>query len=288
MHGRRPLVAGLAILLPLGLSSCRPPAAPTSDAPRQAAPIVSTKLGIDMVLIPAGKFTMGCATGQADEKPPHEVELDAFLIDRTEITQEQFGKLVLGNPSHFKGPTLPVEQVSWAEAARFCNERSKREGLEPCYNDDAQCNLRASGYRLPTEAEWEYACRAGSTTDYAFGPDAQHLGEYAWYGENASKTTHPVASKKPNAWGLYDMLGNVAEWCNDPYEEKYYAASPAKNPPGPADGERYVLRGGAWNSKPALCRSSSRVGENAGFQDACFARDAIGFRCVRRAPKTEK
>ncbi len=280
MNARRTLMA-VALATTAALVACRetPPSAVTSVA---ALPVVTTKLGIEMVHIPAGKFLMGSATGQPDERPPHEVELDAFLIDRTEITQEQFGRLVLGNPSHFKGATRPVEQVSWAEAARFCNERSKREGLQPCYNDDAECNFAATGYRLPTEAEWEYACRAGATSDYYFGTDAGRIGEHAWYADNAQKTTHPVAGKKANAWGLCDMIGNVAEWCNDPYDEKYYASTPAKNPHGPADSERYVLRGGAWNSSPKACRSSSRVGENAGFQDACFARDAIGFRCVRR------
>ena len=284
MNARRTLYAvGLAAIV--SLPACREA---TPPAPNVALPVVATKLGIDMVLIPAGKFVMGSAAGQADERPPHEVQLDAFLIDRTEITQEQFGKLVLGNPAHFKGPSRPVEQISWAEAARFCNERSKREGLQPCYNDDAECNFQATGYRLPTEAEWEYACRAGAATDYSFGADPGRLGEHAWFADNAAKTTHPVAAKKPNAWGLYDMVGNVAEWCNDPYDEKYYATAPAENPHGPADGERYVLRGGAWNSISKHCRSSSRVGENAGFQDACFARDAIGFRCVRRPDQPAK
>jgi formylglycine-generating enzyme required for sulfatase activity len=278
--------AALVLTAVLPLLSCQQQSAP--PAASTGLPTVATKLGIEMVSVPAGKFLMGSADGQPDERPPHEVTLDAFLIDRAEITQEQFGKVVLGNPSHFKGPDRPVEQISWAEAARFCNERSKREGLEPCYNDDAECNFKASGYRLPTEAEWEYACRAGATSDYYFGPDPQRLAEHAWYGENGAKTTHPVAAKKPNAWGLYDMLGNVAEWCNDVYDEKYYASAPASNPTGAADGERYVLRGGAWNSGAKQCRSSSRVGENPGFQDACFARDAIGFRCVRRAEPTPK
>ena len=251
-------------------------------------PVVQTKTGAEMVLIPAGTFTMGSTSGKPDEAPAHEVQIDAFWIDRTEVTQEQYGKLVLANPSHFKGPDRPVEQVSWAVAASFCNLRSRDEGLEPCYNEEtedaAKCNFQANGYRLPTEAEWEYACRAGSTTEWSFGSDARQLKDHAWYGENASKKTQPVAQKEPNAWGLYDMHGNVAEWCNDDYEGGYYAASPGKDPRGPADGEKYVLRGGAWNSRPEGCRSAARLGEDPGFQDACFARDAIGFRCVRRVP----
>jgi acetoin utilization deacetylase AcuC-like enzyme/formylglycine-generating enzyme required for sulfatase activity len=252
---------------------------------REPLPVLQTKTGAEMVLIPAGTLTMGGTSGKPDEAPAHEVQVDAFRIDRTEVTQEQYGKLVLANPSHFKGADRPVEQVSWAAAALYCNLRSRDEGLEPCYDEDtARCNFQANGYRLPTEAEWEYACRAGSTADWSFGSDARRLKDHAWYAENASKKTQPVAQKEPNGWGLCDVHGNVAEWCNDVYEAGYYAASPGKNPTGPADGEKYVLRGGAWNSRPEGCRSAARLGEDPGFQDACFARDAIGFRCVRRAP----
>jgi formylglycine-generating enzyme required for sulfatase activity len=237
-----------------------------------------------MVLLPAGSFFMGSADGESDEMPVHQVTLDAFWMDRTEVTQAQYGKLVLGNPSHFKGDDRPVEQVSWAQAALYCNLRSRAEGLDPCYDEEtARCNLQANGYRLPTEAEWEYACRAGSTAAFDFGSQAGMLNQSAWFADNAGKKTQPVARKKPNPWGLSDMHGNVAEWCNDVYEGTYYAHSPARNPPGPDEGEKYVLRGGAWNSRPTGCRSAARVGEDPGFQDACFARDAIGFRCVRRA-----
>ena len=150
--------------------------------------------------------------------------------------------------------------------------------------ETARCNFEADGYRLPTEAEWEYACRAGTTGEYPFGNDPRRLKSYAWYAANSGKTTHPVGEKKPNPWGLYDMLGDVAEWCNDVYDPGYYKRSPEENPRGPEEGEKYVLRGGAWNSKAEACRPSYRVGEDPGFQDACFSLDAIGFRCVRRAP----
>ena len=128
------------------------------------------------------------------------------------------------------------------------------------------------------------AGRAGTATAYPFGDDPRRLGTYAWYAENAGKQTHAVGQKRPNAWGLYDMLGNVAEWCNDFYAADTYENSPEKNPRGPDDGAQVVLRGGSWNSSAEACRSAHRVGEASGMQDACFARDAIGFRCVRRPP----
>jgi formylglycine-generating enzyme required for sulfatase activity len=237
-----------------------------------------------MVLIPAGRFAMGSANGKEDESSVHEVELDAFWMDRYEMTQANFAKLVPINGSHFKGPDRPVEMISWDDAVIYCNKRSREEGLDPCYDEDSgACNFAANGYRLPTEAEWEYACRAGTTTDYNFGPDQRQLSQYAWFAGNANKQTHPVGQKKPNAWGLYDMHGNVAEWCNDVYTKDYYKEGPARSPRGPQDGPRRVLRGGAWNSAADTCRSACRVGERPGSQDACFARDAIGFRCVRRA-----
>ena len=239
-----------------------------------------------MVLIPAGSFRMGSSGGSPDQQPVHEVALDAFLMDRYEVTQEQYTQLAPLNGSHFKGPHRPVEMISWADAALYCNLRSQAEGLTPCYNEDTvACNFDADGYRLPTEAEWEYACRAGTIGEYAFGSGAAALKDHAWYGANAGKQTHPVGQKRPNAWGLYDMHGNVAEWCHDVYAADYYQHSPVQNPRGPQTGDKYVLRGGAWNSSAEACRTAQRVGETPGFQDSCFARDAIGYRCVRKPPR---
>jgi formylglycine-generating enzyme required for sulfatase activity len=248
-------------------------------------PVIHTAGGSAMVLIPSGTLLMGDRSGHPNEAPAHEVKVADFSMDVHEVTQADFARYDLPNPSHFKGPQLPVEQVTWPQAALFCNARSRAEGLEPCYNEDtAECNFSANGYRLPTEAEWEYACRVGSKTTYSFGADERQLGRFAWFKDNANKKTHPVGEKQPNAWGLYDMHGNVSEWCNDIYDESYYEKSPSENPTGPAEGKQYVLRGGSWASSADAIRSAYRMGEDSGFSDACLARDAIGFRCVRKSP----
>ncbi|MFH2069617.1 MAG: formylglycine-generating enzyme family protein [Elusimicrobiota bacterium] len=229
-----------------------------------------------MVLIPAGEFTMGSESGESDEKPPHKVYLDAYYIDKYEVTFEQYDKFCEATgrkkPSHsgWGRGNRPVIDVNWNDAMAYAKWAEKR---------------------LPTEAEWEKAARAGSNTKYCFGDGESELGNYAWYDKNSGGKTHPVGSKKPNQYGIYDMHGNVWEWCADWYDKNYYSVVagtvPAKNPKGPDSGEYRVLRGGSWYIDANFCRSAIRVrgwphsrGDYEGYfrdyWDDCWR----GFRCA--------
>jgi formylglycine-generating enzyme required for sulfatase activity len=249
---------------------------------------IVTASGVEMVFLPGGEFTMGSDRGSADEAPAHKVRVSAFLMDKFEVTQDRLPKVQLPNPSRWQdNPRNPVERVRWRDAKQYCNERSLLEKLKPCYNEktpDWDCDFSADGYRLPTEAEWEYACRAGSDEPFEFGsPDK--LRQYAWFSGNADQKTHPAGLKKPNRWGLYDLHGNVAEWCEDVYSPTWYKESPPNDPRGPANAGKdvkRVIRGGSWKSSADQCRASARQGERTGDTDACFATDFCGFRCVRR------
>lgn len=292
MSNRFSIVLAPALLIPtlaivaagMMLSGCgdAPKTEPAFNATGSAA---APDGGAKMVLIPAGEFKMGADDGPVDAKPAHLVKVDAFLMDACEVTQALYEKTMGKNPSRQKNPRNPVEQVTWSAAVKFCNERSRKEGLTPCYNtNNWECDFSANGYRLPTEAEWEYACRAGTTTRFFFGDRPEELKAYAWFDGNSQSHPHNVGQKKTNAWGLYDMTGNVWEWCNDFYGVKYYKTSPAENPRGPKEGEKRVLRGGAWSSKVEDCSCTVRNCDEAGFTDVCLTMDSNGFRCVRKAP----
>lgn len=258
----------------------QPPAAAAATVAPSAGAAPSAAASA-MVAIDAGRFVMG----DKDEvdAPPHEVTVGPFWIDRNLVTQEEFQLLMGTNPSRWKSDRNPVEQVRWSDAVRFCNKRSESEGLQPCYDLQTwKCNFAASGYRLPTEAEWEYACRAGTTTPYFFGDNPSKLGEFAWFDQNSGGHPRPVGQKKPNAWGLYDMCGNLWQWCNDFYQVDYYQAAPKTDPRGPDDGKNKVVRGGAWRFSAAECRAGYRYNESPGYADVCFGYDIYGFRCVRK------
>jgi formylglycine-generating enzyme required for sulfatase activity len=215
-----------------------------------------------MVWIPAGTFEMGSNDGDSDEKPVHAVTLDGFWIGKYEVTQRQYEAMMGNNPSHFKGPDRPVEQVSWNDAMEFCRKLSQATGKT---------------YTLPTEAQWEYACRAGSKSNW---DEENRLGDYAWYERNSGNKTHDVGGKSPNQWGLYDMHGNVWEWCADWFEGIYYASSPPRNPTGPASGKYRVFRGGGWCGTAYNCRSASRLsGSLLDVPDAWFV--SVGVRLLR-------
>ena len=224
---------------------------------------------LEMVLIPAGQFLMGSSDSDKDargaEKPQHQVRITKpFYLGKYEVQQEQWEAVMGNNPSTFKGAKNPVEQVSWDDCQEFLDKLN------------AKTAEQGGKFVLPTGAEWEYACRGGSTTRFSFGDAARSLGEYAWYKDNSEQKTHPVGRKKPNAWGLYDMHGNVWEWCHDLYDEKYYSNSATDDPQGPSSGSRRVLRGGSWRIPAGICRSAGCDSGVPGYRDT-----GLGFRVAR-------
>ncbi|MEA5490312.1 MULTISPECIES: formylglycine-generating enzyme family protein [Pseudanabaena] len=208
--------------------------------------------------------------GRDNERPQiKDVDVSAFYMGKYAVTQAQWQEIMGNNPSHFKDNLLnPVEQVSWNDTQEFCKNLSQKTGRE---------------FRLPSEAEWEYACRAGTATAYSFGDNGSLLGEYAWYEDNSGAKTHPVGQKKPNPWGLYDMHGNVWEWCQDSYE-KYGGESDLIRKTGKAivkenDNRSRLLRGGSWFAYAQGCRSACRnldfarsQSSNIGFRVVCVLR----------------
>ncbi len=253
-----------------------------NESPPQALPVLQPQSGGELVLLPAGIFTMGDSDGRPDETP-HAVSVSSFYLDKFPVTQELYEKIMGVNPSKRKNKNCPVERTQWTDAVRFCNKCSELEGLTPCYNLQTwACNFAADGYRLPTEAEWEYTCRAGSTGKYCFGDAESQLPKYAWLKPHSQGKPQPVGQKLPNRWGLFDMHGNVWQWCHDWYGETYYVEGPAQDPRGPAMGKMRVLRGGAWDCTPEKCRCAYRHKEFPVYSDACFGADSYGFRRARR------
>ncbi|MCY2990257.1 MAG: formylglycine-generating enzyme family protein [Planctomycetota bacterium] len=235
---------------------------------------LTNTLGMQLVLIPTGEFLMGSPDSDSEagsaEKPQHRVQITKpFYLGVYEVTQTQYQKVVGSNPSEFKGESLPVETVSWEDAVAFCQRLS----------EVAEERVAGRTYRLPTEAEWEYACRAGSTGKYSFGESEAELGKSAWYNKNSGNTTHPVGAKQANAWGLCDMHGNVWEWCQDWYGP--YAAGQASDPSGSGAASLRVLRGGSWCDGGRICRSAYRLRIGPGGRNL-----VIGFRVagVRSGP----
>jgi formylglycine-generating enzyme required for sulfatase activity len=237
----------------------------------------------NFVRINGGTFTMGSPASEVgrggDEGPQRQVTVSSFYIGRHEVTQKEYEEVMGTNPSRFKGNNLPVETVSWFDVIEYCNRRSQREGLTPAYtisgsgnNRTVTWNRNADSYRLPTEAEWEYACRAGTTTAYNTGAVINN--NTGWYNVNSGGRTYPVGEKPANAWGLHDMHGNVFEWCWDWYGS--YSNGAQTNPTGASSGSSRVLRGGSWSDSAEYVRSAYRVD---GYPNYRF--NSIGFRLAR-------
>ena len=248
MKTRRLVGIVLAVVF---LAGAPPKVRPDDAQAVLSQPPLVNSIGMELKLIPPGTFQMGSNNGDANEKPVHEVRLTKpFYLGVYEVTNAQW-KAVMGDvPSHWKDDNRPVEQVNRDNVVKFCEKLS------------AMPTEKAAGreYRLPTEAEWEYACRAGTKTRFSFGDDEAALGDHAWFDKNAGGQTHPVGQKKANPWGLHDMHGNVWEWCSDRYGN--YSADAATDPQGPSGGSGRVIRGGCWRRTAGYCRAASRYGDD--------------------------
>ena len=227
----------------------------------------TNSIGMEFVLIPSGKFEMGSPVGEEGRRdydgPVHMVTIEkAYYLGKYEVTQEQWRKVMLSNPSRFKGDDLPVEWVSWNDVQEFVRKLNEMEGTDK--------------YRLPSEAEWEYTARAGTTTRYSFGDDESDLSDYAWYSSNSNDKTHPVGQKQPNPWGLYDMHGNVWELVQDSWHYDYNGAPTDGSAWESGDGSARVRRGGSWGNGAWSCLSARRVDSDP---DYSFLN--LGFRLLQ-------
>jgi formylglycine-generating enzyme required for sulfatase activity len=250
---------------PVTSAKATPPAAAVVTSSSDQKTIINS-IGMDFVLIPAGEFNMGSPSsdpqGFDSERPVHRVKIsNAFYMGKYEVTQKQWRDVMGTSPSNFKGDNLPVESVSWNDVQDFTKKLNEKEG--------------GNKYRLPSEAEWEYAARAGTTTHYSFGDEESELGDYAWYMENSEEKTHDVGQKKPNPWGLYDMHGNVDEWVQDVWHDSYNGA-PIDGSAWEGSGSYRVNRGGYRINNARYCRSAIRD-----YRVPGNSLSDIGFRLLR-------
>lgn len=241
---------------------------------RKTGFFITEKIGnFEMVKLPGGTFMMGTEYGDGSKIPVHKVTVSPFHIGKYDVTQKQYSEIIGTNPSYFTGDDLPVEQVSWYDAVNFCNRLSVKSGLKPYYmiNGKNVTITGGNGFRLPTEAEWEYACRGGTTTVYYWGNELN--GDYCWHLYNPGGKTHSVGQKKPNAYGLYDMTGNVWQLCWDWYSKD---PGPANDPHGPENGDYRLRRGGSW------LNISNNLHSASGDYYMPYGRDSdMGFRLAR-------
>ncbi len=232
---------------------------------------VEEKPAIEFVDISSGNFMMGSNTGFGYEQPVHKVTISKdFLLSKYEITQKIWKLVMDSNSAGVQSDDLPAMNIKWEDAILFCNKLSKIYDYDTVYvanNGTYTYNKSADGFRLPTEAEWEYACRAGSGGDF---PGTGNIDDMGWYNGNSAFNAHPVGTKNPNDWGLFDMNGNVWEWCWDWYSSDYYQTSPEIDPSGPASGNRRIIRGGSNSDGATFARSSNRTFPSSDFTNCGF------------------
>lgn len=256
--------AALSVLI-LGCDQSGPESSRVPDTEGDA--VFVNSIGMRFVRIPAGSFQMGSMDGQDDERPVHEVEIsEPFYIGALEVTQQQWTQVMGANPSRFREPFHPVERVTWSDAQAFVDSLTARED--------------GDRYRLPTEAEWEYAARGGRQTPFSFGSSTDSLRAHAWFNANANEHSWPAGRKRPNPFGLHDVYGNVWEWVQDAYNPFFYRFSPTVDPKNDADSNARIMRGGGWLSIKKDMRAANRAwtrGDTGGRM--------IGFRVVREIPE---